>query len=248
MYTKPKVKNNCTFVVQQMISAFWKPIPFLMSCIKYILYLLRTVFSRSRIYFYLSWSRRYYTIIFPALLSRMGGAVWHYDGSELSSVISVLVQCWSRTSEVQVYCHCIWCVWETIASIKKNIVMIMTFCLKIFFFLYSQNIQYIHFFHTSVQDKMVLWSSSNWGNCLLSEEEKSSNLGNSHNCACGCRFRCYIYTLMKVGVHFTHWFPCSIGTYCSHCHSCRCLWFHWMCHSASQTGLSPLRHLRDSCA
>lgn len=50
----------------------------------------------------------------------MEGAVWHYDGCEFSSAISVLTQHSSRTSEVQVYLSLNIDVWGTIASTKEN--------------------------------------------------------------------------------------------------------------------------------
>lgn len=50
----------------------------------------------------------------------MEGAVWHHDGCELSSAISVLTQHSSRTSEVQVYLSLNIDVWGTIARTKEN--------------------------------------------------------------------------------------------------------------------------------
>ncbi len=69
----------------------------------HVFYLLRAdIFPAHWIYFYFSWGRHYYTTV-SALLDHMGGTVWHYDGCELSSAISVLTQHSGRTSEVQVH-------------------------------------------------------------------------------------------------------------------------------------------------
>lgn len=81
----------------------WRPIPIpiLMSCIMYILYLSRTVCFPKSLDLFL-FLRHYYTITISALVARMGGAVWHDDGFELSSAIRVLSQSSGGTSEVRV--------------------------------------------------------------------------------------------------------------------------------------------------
>lgn len=169
MYTKPKVKSNCTFVVQQMISSFGNQYHSWWAVSSTFYICSEQYFPSQWIYFYLSWSRHYYTIIISALLSRMGGAVWHYDGSELSSVISVLIQRSSRTSEVQVYCHCIQCVWETIATTKEHCYDCDILLEKLFFCTVRI---YIHLFTHQCRTKWFLCSSSNRGNCLHSKLRK----------------------------------------------------------------------------
>lgn len=87
--------------------SLWRPIPIpnLMvsctccTCSEQVFFF----FPADWIYFYFFWGRHHYTMTISVLLGRMGGAVWHYDGCELSSAISVLTQRSSRTSDVQVY-------------------------------------------------------------------------------------------------------------------------------------------------